>query len=242
VDLLGSGVLVTVEGTSAILTAHHVLDVLPRFGRLGLFLGQTNAPHTIDTQGVAFVKIDRGTTESLGPDLGALILSPNIASAIAATKSFYNLSSRRELMLQAPPDLRDGVWFANGFLAERTRITQEPDRVRPTKWFYNFSGIGGPDHSPNLGLYDYFEFPVSYEARREAPENWGGMSGGGLWQVPLKREDGVLASLPPLLSGIVFYQQPTTPTQCGVRAHGRRSVYEIAYESIRGRTLTRGGR
>jgi hypothetical protein len=201
---------------------------------LGLFLGSTNAPNTIDSQGVAFVKIGRGSTHSIGPDLGALILSPSIASAIAARKSFYNLSSHRETMLQSPPNLDDGVWFTNGFLAERTMVTLDPDGARGTKWFYNFSAIGGPDSSSSLGRYDFFEFPVSYEARGEAPESWGGMSGGGLWQVRLKRQDGMLVPLPPLLCGILFYQQATTATQCGVRAHGRRSIYHAAYDCIRG--------
>jgi hypothetical protein len=227
-----------VEDTSAILTAHHVLDVLPRSGRLGLLLAQTNAPHTIDTQGIAFVKIGRGSTESLGPDLGALILAPNIASAVGARKTFYSLSRHREAMLQSPPDLDAGVWFANGFLAEWSKVTYHPGRARATKWFYNFSAIGGPDPSPDRGRYDYFEFPVSHEGRREAPISWGGMSGGGLWQVPLKRQDGVLVPLPPLLSGTLFYQQPTTVTQCGVRAHGRRSLYDVAYEAVRGRATT----
>jgi hypothetical protein len=60
------------------------------------------------------------------------------------------------------------------------------------------------------------------------------MSGGGLWQIPLKRQGSGLVHLPPLLSGILFYQQPTTATECGVRGHGRRSVYERAYKRIQG--------
>ncbi len=239
-ELLGSGVLVVVEDTRAILTAHHVLQVLPRTGRLGLFLGQTNTPHTIDTQGIAFLDIARGRQDSVGPDLGALILSPSIGSAIAAKKSFYNLTARRDMLLHSPPDLGDGVWFANGFLAERGAVTREPDGSHATKWFYNFSAIGGPEPSPDVGSHDYFEFPVSHESRTEVPASWGGMSGGGLWQVPLRRQDGTTLPGSLLLSGILFYQQPTTPTQCGVRAHGRKSLYEVAYDSMRRRALTRG--
>ena len=58
------------------------------------------------------------------------------------------------------------------------------------------------------------------------------MSGGGLWQIPLKRQGSAVVSLTPLLSGILFYQNPTTDPECGVRGHGRRSVYEHAYNSI----------
>ena len=41
VTLLGSGILVSVGTTHAVLTAHHVLSALPRSGRLGLLLAPT---------------------------------------------------------------------------------------------------------------------------------------------------------------------------------------------------------
>lgn len=234
VDLLGSGVLISVGKTRAILTAHHVVRVLPRTGRLGLLLERTPQPHTIDTQGAAFLEIARGTQDALGPDLGAVVLAQQIASAIASIKTFYNLDARRDQLLHSPPDLRDGVWIAQGFLEEGTVITPDPDGRRITKGFYNFSGVGGPEAIDQIGEHDYFEFPVSHEARQTSPRSWGGMSGGGLWQIPLKRQGSGLVHLTPLLSGILFYQQPTTDTECGVRGHGRRSVYELAYKYIQG--------
>ena len=48
VTLLGSGTLVSIGSTHAILTAHHVLSVLPRSGRLGLILSPTIQQYTID--------------------------------------------------------------------------------------------------------------------------------------------------------------------------------------------------
>lgn len=231
-DLLGSGVLVSVGETRAILTAHHVVQVLPKTGRLGLLLERTSQPHTIDTQGVAFLEIARGTRDSLGPDLGAVILVPQIASAIASIKTFYNLDARRGQLLYNPPDLHDGVWMTQGFLEERTVITPDQDGPGITKGFYNFSGVGGPEAVDQIGEYDYFEFPESHESRPSVPMSWGGMSGGGLWQIPLKRQGSNVVHLSPLLSGILFYQLPTTDTECSVRGHGRRSVYEVAYKYI----------
>src|SRR5947209_1870961 len=81
-DLLGSGVLVSVGATRAILTAHHVVECLPTTGRIGLFLGRTNQPHTIDIGGVSVLKIARGTDGGVGPDLAAIVLSAPIAGAI----------------------------------------------------------------------------------------------------------------------------------------------------------------
>lgn len=231
-DLLGSGVLVSAGDRHAILTADHVVQILPTTGRIGLFLERTSQVHTIDTGGISTIRIARGTDDSLGSDLAAIILAPHIAGAIAAKKLFFNLASRRDRMLKDAPDLRNGAWFAQGFLEERTVVAPDPVEEGLTKYFYNFTGVGGPETVENVGDYDYFDFPVSYEARCEAPVSWGGMSGGGIWQVPLKKSNGNLTHLSPVLSGVMFYQHPTTETECGIRGHGRRSIYEKAHRAI----------
>lgn len=197
-------------------------------------LEKTSEPHTLDTTGLAFLPIARGTCDADGPDLGAVVLAPQLAASIGAKRLFFNLDAKRDRMLSEPPDVRDGVWFAQGFLEERTVVTADPDGGTTTR-FYNFSGIGGPDGPTERGGYDYYVYPVSHEARSDAPLSWGGMSGGGVWQVPLKRKDGNLVALRPLLSGVLFYQRATTATECGVVAHGLRSVYGVAYNSILGR-------
>ncbi|MBZ0169255.1 hypothetical protein MELA_00130 [Candidatus Methylomirabilis lanthanidiphila] len=233
-DLLGSGVLVSAGTKRAILTAHHVVQVLPTTGRIGLFLGRTTQPHTIDAGGASVLKIGRGTRDDVGPDLAAIVLSPVVAGSIQAIKSFVNLDRCRDQLLNDPPAVDLGVWFAQGFLDERTTVGF--DRTEPdlTKYFYNFTGMGGPDGIQQLGAYDYFNLPVSPDARATTPTNWGGMSGGGVWQVPFKREGERLVHLRPLLSGTMFYQQPTNPSTCEIRCHGRRSLYEVAYTAILG--------
>ncbi len=103
-----SGIDLPICSTHAILTAHHVLQVLPKHGRVGLILSPTLHQHTVDTQALVYREIARGTIDSEGPDLGAVILAPSIAAAIAAKKTFYNLDSRREQLLHTPPDLHVG--------------------------------------------------------------------------------------------------------------------------------------
>ena len=231
--LLGSGVLIAAAGVKAILTAHHVVQVLPKTGRLCVMLEKTSEPHTLDTAGLVFLPIARGSRDADGPDLGAVVLAPHLAGSIAAKKVFFNLDRRRDELLSEPPNVRDGVWFAQGFLEERTVATEDPDGGTTTR-FYNFSGIGGPDGPVERGGYDYYEYPVTHESRSEAPVSWGGMSGGGVWRVPLGRENGQVVPRHPVLSGVLFYQRPTTATECGVVAHGPRSVYRVAYNSIVG--------
>lgn len=232
--LLGSGTLVSVGSKRAVLTANHVVSILPRVGRLGLIISPGFQQHTVDTQGLTYLQIARGTVvDADGPDLGAVVLAPSIASAIAAKKTFYNLDLRRDQMVHSPPDLHDGLWFINGFVDEFTAVEPTTGGYSSVKGFYNVSGAGGPDEPMVAGDYDYFAFPVSYDRRSIAPKNFGGMSGGGLWQVPLLR-DGEREIKPetPLLSGVVFYQAPTTDSYCGVKCHGRQSVYRVAYTAI----------
>lgn len=224
----------SVGTTHAILTTQHVLSILPRSGRLGLALSRTAQQDTVDTQGLAFLPIARGTVDAEGPDLGAVVLAPSIASSIAAKKSFYPVDFHRDRVLYSPPDIREGVWFINGFVDERTVEERDKDGYHLVKGFYNLCGAGQPDHTIVVGDHDYFDFPVSYDARSIAPTSFGGMSGGGLWQIPLIRDaERQIKYETPLLSGVVFYQEPTTDNYCGVKCHGRASVYRIAFEAIR---------
>jgi len=232
--LLGSGTLVSVGSERAILTAHHVLTVLPRGGRLGLILSPTAQQHTVDTQDLAYVDIAPGRLDSEGPDLGAIVLAPSIASSIGAMKSYFKLDFHQEHMLQSPPHIRDGFWCVNGFVDEWTVLERVKEGWGLAKGFCNLSGAGGPEDAIVVGDHDYFAFPVSYAGRSVAPKSFGGMSGGGLWQIPLLRNaQGQIEHKPPLLSGVVFYQEPTTETYCGVKCHGRLSVYKVAFEAIK---------
>jgi hypothetical protein len=238
-NLLGSGTLVVIGDRFAILTAHHVIQNLPTTGRLGIFLSPTHEPHSIDTQGLTYLKIARGKDDSIGPDLGVVLLAPSIASSIGAKKNFYNLERQRDKLLHNPPDLRDGLWFVNGFPDENTVVAPDADSGRGfVKWFYNFGGVGTPQDSFQIGDHDYFTIPVSPVAQPPVPRRFNGMSGCGLWQVPLKREkSGELVHRTPLLSGVAFYQEGITVAGSGLRCHGRRSVYGVAYDAIARETL-----
>lgn len=233
VQLLGSGTLVSVGSTKAILTAHHVVSILPRDGRLGFVISVTPQRHDADVQGLTYLKIARGYSDADGPDLGVVILSPAIAAALAASKSFYNLDSRRGPLLNSPPEIKGGMWFVNGFVDEYTWEGPGTGRITKVKGFYNLSGAGGPDEEVVVGDYDYFDFPVSVGGRASAPHSFGGMSGGGLWQFAIVKDGELLRPMKPLLSGVVFYQYETTERQRGVKCHGRRSVYRVVYDAIR---------
>jgi hypothetical protein len=217
----------------AILTANHVLSVLPRSGRLGFVLSDKAEKTTVDVSEIEYLSIDQGNEPESGPDIGAVLLSPSIASSLEARKTYYSLDLRKERMLSSPPDDREGLWVAHGFVEEMTVLDPEPLRYDRVKGFCQFSAIGGVDSYISNGDHDYYKFPLIEPASQCIPSNFGGCSGGGLWHVLLtKTQGGELALNEALLQGLVYFQQPPHDGSSALRCHGPRSIYGVAYSAI----------
>lgn len=231
--LLGSGVLVKADEAHAFLTAAHVLDVLPRSGRLGLVLSTTPEQTSIDVSGVSYLKIARGDRAEDGPDLAAIVLSSSVATAIGSKKTFYNLTSRHQQLLTSPPQDREGIWIASGFVEELTQIDPNPAAYETLKAFCHFGAVGGVEAYRVEGQHDYFAFPISHPPGSSIPHNFGGVSGSGLWHVLLRQDKGgVLAVHQHILQGLTYYQDPYVDGKSTLRCHGAKSVYGVAYEAI----------
>jgi hypothetical protein len=232
---LGSGTLVSVIGGNgrkvhAVLTAHHVVEVLPTSGKLGMAIGDCSTKHIeVDTQGLGLVKLARGTDESAGPDLGLVILSPVIADALEARKSFVDLDRLLSSVLPEPPLINEGVWAIQGFLQERTQTVYDDQGLLIL--FYNFTGIGTATPTLISEEHDYYAFPVDFDP--ETPAKFNGMSGGGLWQVQIDPKGEAMTHKRPIFSGVVFYQEAMKENEFAIRCHGRRSAYVIAGDHLR---------
>lgn len=231
-QLFGSGTLVRVGKCHAILTAEHVVRELPTSGRLGLLLGPSRQDFTVDIQGLTYLRIARGKVDQTGPDLGAIVLSSTLYGAIGSKKLFWDLNRDREELLRIPPDRQTGFWFVNGFPdSERSNVPHEDGRGDVVRYL-NLSGVGAPDEPTLDGEHDYYRFPVKPANLPDIPSSFGGMSGGGLWQFQIRRDkSGKLVIVPPLFSGVVFYQVRAA-NECALICHGRKSVYEVVYGAL----------
>lgn len=233
VALLGSGVLVNVKDVSAILTADHVIDVLPRSGRLGLALSDKVEQTTIDITGVNYIKIARGKDAESGPDIGAVILPATIAATLAARKTFYNLTIRKDRLMKQPPADQEGIWMTNGFVEELTLSDPSPSEYEQVKAFCQFGAFGGVEEYTVAGEHDYYSFPLLYGQNTSIPRNFGGTSGGGVWHVTLiETQDRGLEAQERLLQGLAFYQQPFQGNRSALKCHGAKSIYNVAYPAI----------
>lgn len=231
--LLGSGVLVSAGRARAILTADHVLDVLPRSGRLGLVSSERPEKRTIDVTGTRYLRIDRGDDSGAGPDIGAVLLSESIASTLGARKSFYNLDTRRDELLSSPPDDLGSIWIVQGFVDELTKMNPIGSRHGRLKSFVQFSVIGTIGDYTSRGDHDYYTLPVASPTPEGVPNDFGGCSGGGLWRVHLVGTKGGGVDLKrSLLQGLAYWQDRPQNGPWALRGHGPRSIYDVAYSAI----------
>jgi len=231
----GSGTLVQIGDTSAIVTACHVLDHLRGDATIGLLLATTGAPVlqriTLRSEAIGWVRIARGNADAEGPDLGLLLLSSLDAAALKARKSFYNLSSR-EWLLHNPPALDGGIWVLCGFGDEAT-TERGPERgFRRIKIFEGACGAGWVGKQYRVGDFEYLDFEVRYGGVNGPPRSFGGFSGGGLWQVPVTRTDGELRVKDLLFSGVAFYQNAQTEELRIIKCHGRDGIYAHATKAV----------
>jgi len=239
--LAGSGTLVEIEGTHAILTADHVFDDLPRrSGNVGLVLATRFQPQlhrfTINMEHVEKLRVARGTCESDGPDLALLILDRSQLGSIKAMKSFYNLSKRRDQILSNPPATDVGVWLLSGMAEEWTSNTTPEKGYEIVKVFRGMHGIGLVEVEYMLNGYDCLEFKAKYNENYEGPRSYGGYSGGGLWHLLIaKREDGDIEVTDRILSGVAFYESPIEDQIRKIKCNGRQSIYRNVINNIRQR-------
>lgn len=88
--------------------------------------------------------------------------------------------------------------------------------------------------SPRLLASTILEVQIDYkDPNPELPSSFGGCSGGGIWQVPLrKNEEGKIEAEEHLLSGVVFYQTGFAEGVRRLKCHGRKTVYNRVPEYV----------
>ncbi len=242
-QLLGSGTLVSIDSTRAILTADHVLEKLPQTVGLIFPTRFDNSPQAaprlpaiISVDYLEKKRIGRGEQEADGPDLGILVLPrPIVSQHIPSTKTFYNLSKRRTRVEETPWPINRGIWALVGAPGEWTEDAVPEAGFARVKKCRGIMGVGGVDKEYERGGFDYLEFVANYNTGYEGPNRFGGCSGGGLWHMRWSRtERGRLIIKDTLLSGVAFYQSDCIDDKRIIRCHGRKSIYQRVIDSLSG--------
>jgi hypothetical protein len=225
-SLAGSGTLVSVAGFRAILTADHVLSgddnhpPLPEGFGLILLPRNEQQCHRVIIEGSRRIQIGRGSEPSKGPDLALVVLGPTDAAKLEAMgKVFYNLSKRRDRMLNGPPLLNErSALILCGMVGEWTKDVK------------HFRGLCGPvvlAERREEQAYDYLSVEILYDNAYTGPnKSFGGCSGGSLWQAILKNRDAGVVIEELLFVGVPFYESGNDKGRGTIECHGPRSIYQ----------------
>jgi hypothetical protein len=237
----GSGVLVSRRSRFGILTARHCLhDPGPevRLGPTGtdtLFLALRGGRGlVVQPQDVIEHLLVTPQSEEFGPDLTFIeVLPGERLASFKAIGSFWSLD-------QDPVQIMEGFGTIGtpnasiGFPAfhHDTKFNGNSFHHTARHMAYYFA-IGKGDVFERDG-WDYLESTCYYGGSHELPPYFKGVSGGPVWGMQLRRDkaDGHFSLVRSALIGITFYQTAIQNSECRLRAHFIKSIYNLAWRNL----------
>ena len=230
---MGSGTLVRIEERHFILTAQHVWEDLSPWTRVGLTITPKESHFSIPRADFGVLDL-RPDSVPWGPDLALLEIPRDRLGWIEANKPFLNLARQRNL-IESPIDPRRDHWAFVGMVGAWTdpKAGTEHGSVEveaEARAF--FTALAQPNRRGEFDYYDLSADPrLSNVPRREGISTFKGMSGGGVWRVPLVKDarGRIHWNGERDLRGVAFFEEPTGEDQMIVRCHAEKSIYEVAW-------------
>jgi hypothetical protein len=230
-----SGTLVEIASKKGILTASHVIkEMLAESEQFALSIDQRRHHFAIRREEVHVIEVPKPDKHATGPDLAFVLLLPqDKLDTIQTHKYFLNLDKRRKQVLSESLPTAEGFWILSGHPAARSTSKGLPAENIDVKHFPNDLGICGIEREYTEKDFDYIETGVDHTSGGGVPERLGGVSGGGLWQVPVSQlKDGQTKADDPILLGVAFWQTGVNEGKSKVRCHGRHSIYGVLYDLV----------
>lgn len=171
-----------------------------------------------------------------GPDLAFLCLLDNVTiSSLKAKKSFYPLCSGNcDIFDQIHPKITSVCCLIGApveMAVEQGAMGSESHLLGST----HLAARAQITEETKIEGFDYLSVAV-VAGRKGFPENYQGVSGGGLWHIPLSIDPEVgpssIAYEHPELVGVAFYQSDFNEQSRTIFCHGPKSIYEMLVEQI----------
>lgn len=235
---IGSGTFVSVGKAYGILTAQHVAELVVDPFMLGLSAareGQEDAM-SVSRDKMRIFEVAKRESDEFGPDLAFILLSDwEDVSTIKASRSFYPMEYGQKELSDSPPPIDAGIWFVCGSPGEHFVEEESKAGFLKILSFKQTCFPVNPSKQFERGSFDYIDLELN--ARDTLPTSFGGVSGGGLWQVTIERlNDGRYISRRYLLSGVAYYEQSPSNGARFIRCHGSKSIYSPLVQVVKGRS------
>jgi hypothetical protein len=221
-DLCGTGTLVAIADSRYILTAAHVWErCLRRARQVGITLKE-GVDHCFPIDTNALVPVGPPgppVSDDWGPDSILLRMPVEYVGRIEVYRAFYNLERQRRI--------RD-------FQCVNTRVLMgTPEALGDFTQKHADISINGFFVAPDApcyahGEFDYVDLSVDLAAPG-VPQDFGGVSGGGLWLVQVfeSAQAGKL-DWHVILEGLAFFQSDVVNGHRVIRCHGQKTIQATA--------------
>lgn len=227
---VGSGTLVKINRTYHVLTAAHVWSATKDMEEIGLILtdypSMFKIPRSISTK-----QVWDGRISEWGPDLALLELPGSVVSTIETHKSFLNLTQQREMLLADMLSARKGLWMITGMVGEFSEFVHHSEKkiVEGTAEARGFFSVIHQTHQRDG--YDYLDLSADI-GLSGVPQSFGGVSGGGLWEINLSIDKSQKISWDGKrhFRGVAFWQSAIYDGRRDIRCHGPQSIFEMAWK------------
>jgi hypothetical protein len=230
--LAGTGTLVSVGKVFGLLTAAHVLAVLPTEGPVGVILFKNGAlqKQVIEMAHAVPLSICGKQFDADGPDLGFIRIA-NVGW-LSALASFYNLKKHRE---EALADEKPAPYSEQAIIGMIEELTKELPVDKPLRRAKVFSAIfcnGATENNRDLNGFDLVDMAVTAYPDFPLPNNFEGMSGGALWRVFYNEKDGVSEIVGKRLVGVPFWQSDRDDGRKIITCHAEKGIYTTLLDKI----------
>jgi hypothetical protein len=226
---IGSGTLVEIGGVHHILTAAHVWHEARDDQHIAFALTAYPSAFAMPRDAIIAKTIWDRTDPDWGPDLALLQIPEPFVSRIQAHKSFLNLPQQKAALPAHPPTIAGRLWAVTGMVGEFSDIQVRFDKATIDANVHGRAFFSGMLRTHQRDDYDYLDTAAKLDLVG-VPSSFGGVSGGGLWEVGLSVKNGKLAwNGRRHFRGVAFWQSSVVHGRRIIRCHGPRSIFETAW-------------
>lgn len=233
-----SGIFVNTCGHDGILTAHHVAEPVLESSQFGLCVAES--PHSLflrseHCQHVPIGHVPNNPNEENGPDLSFIIIrDANLLATLRSLKSFCYLDTKDLAYFESPLERMN--WCISGSPHEASKVIGISPDYGPLVMFQNFVGEATFHSRTVRDGFDFVKLKVPC-GEGNFPKNCEGMSGGGMWLVPLSIDPNAdpktIRHEAPILAGVSFYQSEIEKGERVITGHGYDSIYSRVRQTLK---------